>query len=72
MSVAGLGIGLAGLKLFAVGLGMALHLRRIHSLIALLTAIYVACATLYGPGAGPLLTKSAEDLIRTLAINHSK
>ena len=33
---------------------------------------YVACATLYGPEAGPLLTQSAEDLIRTLANNHPK
>lgn len=46
VSVAGLGAGLAGAKLFAVGLGIALHLRRVHHLVALLTAIYVAVAIL--------------------------
>ena len=44
VSAAGLGVGLAGVKLFAVGLGVALHLARIHYLVALLTAIYFACA----------------------------
>jgi len=33
---------------------------------------YVACATLYGPEAGPLLTRSAEELIRTHATNQPK
>ena len=42
--VAGLGPGLAGVKLIAVGLGIALHLCRVHNLLALLTAIYVAGA----------------------------
>ena len=46
VSAVGLGAGLAGAKLFAVGLGIALHLRRVHHLIALLTAIYVAVAIL--------------------------
>jgi hypothetical protein len=44
--VAGLGPGLAGVKLFAVGLGISLHLCRVHNLLALLTAIYVAGAIL--------------------------
>jgi hypothetical protein len=43
---AGLGPGLAGVKLFAVSLGMALHLCRVHNLLALLTAIYIAGAIL--------------------------
>ncbi len=33
---------------------------------------YVACATLYGPEAGPLLTQTAEALIRTLATTPPK
>jgi hypothetical protein len=40
--VAGLGPGLAGVKLVAVGLGVALHCCRIHNLVALLTAVYIA------------------------------
>jgi hypothetical protein len=46
MSFAGLGAGLAGAKLFAVGLGMMLHLRRTHMLVALLTAFYLGAAIL--------------------------
>ena len=42
MLVAGLGPGLAGVKLFAVGLGIALHLYRVHNVLALLTGIYIA------------------------------
>jgi uncharacterized protein DUF5658 len=42
--VAGLGPGLAAVKLFAVALGIALHLCRVHNLLALLTAIYIAGA----------------------------
>ncbi|HWW87641.1 MAG TPA: DUF5658 family protein [Vicinamibacterales bacterium] len=45
-ALAGLGVGLAGAKLLAVGLGMVLHLRRVHNLVALLTAIYVLVAIL--------------------------
>jgi hypothetical protein len=44
VSVAGLGAGLAGAKLFAVALGMALHLWRAHNVVALLTAIYFVAA----------------------------
>ena len=44
--VAGLGPGLAGVKLFAVGLGIALHLCRVHNVVALLTAVYIAAAIL--------------------------
>jgi hypothetical protein len=46
VSVAGLGAGLACAKLVAVGFGIALHLTRAHSVIAFLTAIYVALAIL--------------------------
>ena len=46
VAYAGLGVGLAGTKLFAVALGMVLHLNRIHTLVALLTAFYVAAAIL--------------------------
>jgi hypothetical protein len=46
VSLAGPGPGLAGAKLFAIGLGIALHLRRVHNLVALLTAIYLAIAIL--------------------------
>jgi hypothetical protein len=38
--------GLAGAKLVAVGFGVLLHLRRVHNLVAALTAIYVAVAIL--------------------------
>ena len=31
-------------KLFAIGLGMVLHAGRVHNMVALLTAIYVAGA----------------------------
>ena len=41
VSYAGLGVGLAGAKLFAVALGIALHLCRVHNVVALLTAIYL-------------------------------
>ena len=44
MLVAGLGPGLAGVKLFAVGLGITLHLYHVHRLLAVLTGIYVAAA----------------------------
>jgi hypothetical protein len=40
----GVGLGLAGAKLFAIGLGIVLHLRRVHNMVALLTALYVALA----------------------------
>ena len=44
VSFAGLGTGVAMAKLFAVGLGMVLHLRRDHGVVALLTAFYLAVA----------------------------
>jgi len=46
VAVAGLGAGLTGVKAVAIGFGMLLHLRRLHTLVALLTAIYVAIAIL--------------------------
>jgi len=44
VAVAGLGVGLAGTKLVAAGFGILLHLRGVHGLVALLTAVYVALA----------------------------
>jgi hypothetical protein len=44
VSVAGLGLGLASAKLFAVGLGIMLHLRRVHTVVAALSAVYLAFA----------------------------
>ena len=44
VSFAGVGTGVAVAKLFAVGLGMILHLRRVHGVVALLTAFYLAVA----------------------------
>ena len=44
VAVAGLGFGLAGAKLVAIGFGILLHLCRVHNLVALLTLIYVAAA----------------------------
>ena len=38
--------GLGGAKLLAIGFGMLLHLRRVHNVVALLTAIYFAVAIL--------------------------
>src|SRR6476619_203753 len=46
VSFAGPGTGVAMAKLFAVGLGMILHLRRVHGVVALLTAFYLAVAIL--------------------------
>jgi hypothetical protein len=44
VAFAGLGAGLAGAKLLAIGFGILLHLRRVHNLVALLTAIYIGAA----------------------------
>jgi hypothetical protein len=44
VSYAGLGPGLAGAKLFAISLGIALHVGRVHNALALLTAIYIVGA----------------------------
>lgn len=41
---AGLGAGLAGTKLAAMGFGILLHLHRVHTVVALLTAVYVGGA----------------------------
>ena len=46
VSVFGLGAGLATVKLVAVTFGIALHLRRVHNVVALLTAVYLAAAIL--------------------------
>jgi uncharacterized protein DUF5658 len=46
VQVAGLGTGLAGAKLMAVGFGMLLHLRRVHTIVAILTAMYFTLAIL--------------------------
>jgi len=46
MTLAGPISGLAGAKLLAVGFGIALHLRRVHNLVAFLTVVYVAVAIL--------------------------
>ena len=46
VSIVGLGVGVTAVKLMAVGFGIVLHLRRVHNVVALLTAIYVAAAIL--------------------------
>jgi hypothetical protein len=46
VAVLGLLIGLAAVKMFAVGLGILLHLRRVHMLVAFLNAVYLAVAIL--------------------------
>ena len=46
LSLAGVGVGLAGVKLVAVAFGIMLHLRGVHNVIALLTAFYIAAAIL--------------------------
>jgi hypothetical protein len=46
VSMAGVGGGLAVAKLFAVGLGIVLHLRRVHLIVALLSVFYIAVAIL--------------------------
>jgi hypothetical protein len=46
VAAVGLGTGLAVTKLVAIGFGIVLHLHRVHNLVALLTAIYVAAAIL--------------------------
>jgi hypothetical protein len=56
MATIGPGPGLAGAKLVAGSLGIALHLFGTHRLIALLTAIYLAVAIL--PWAALLVTMS--------------
>src|SRR3954451_14722978 len=46
VSFAGVGPGLAFAKLVAVGLGVVLHLRRVHLVVAALSAFYIAVAIL--------------------------
>jgi hypothetical protein len=46
VSLAGVGTGLAATKAFAVGLGMMLHLRRVHFVVAALAGFYIAVAIL--------------------------
>jgi hypothetical protein len=46
MHAAGVVGGLGAAKGVAIGFGMLLHLRRVHTLVALLTAIYFALAIL--------------------------
>ena len=44
VAFAGVGTGVAMAKLLAVGLGIILHLRRVHGVVAVLTVFYVAVA----------------------------
>jgi hypothetical protein len=44
MALAGVVVGVAGAKLVAIGLGILLHMQRVHYLVALLTAVYFAAA----------------------------
>jgi hypothetical protein len=44
VELAGLGVGLAGMKLAAASLGIILHLRKVHLPVALLTGLYVVAA----------------------------
>src|SRR5262249_42686337 len=46
IGVGGVVFGVACAKAVAIGFGMVLHLRRVHNLVAMLTAIYVAGAIL--------------------------
>ena len=46
VAIVGLGTGVAGIKLVAIGFGILLHLNRSHRLVAFLTAIYLAVAIL--------------------------
>lgn len=46
MAAVGPGTGLAVAKIAAIGFGMALHLKRVHGLVAILTAFYLAVSIL--------------------------
>ena len=46
MSAAGVAAGLGGAKAVAIGFGIVLHLRRVHYVVAFLTAIYFSLAVL--------------------------
>jgi hypothetical protein len=54
MDTAGVAAGLGGAKMMAIGFGILLHLRRVHNVVALLSAIYFAVAVL--PWAALFLT----------------
>ena len=55
VTAAGLAVGVTGVKLVAVLFGIALHLHRVHGLVALLVAFYLAAAIL--PWAAIFLTQ---------------
>jgi hypothetical protein len=44
IAAVGLGAGLTAAKLVAIGFGVLLHLRRVHVIVAVLTALYVVLA----------------------------
>jgi hypothetical protein len=46
MNLVGVVCGVAGAKAVAIGFGMLLHLRRVHNMVAALSAIYFAAAIL--------------------------
>jgi hypothetical protein len=46
MAAGGVAAGVGAAKIMAVGLGIVLHLRRVHTLVALLAAIYFTAAIL--------------------------
>lgn len=46
MAAGGVVAAVGGAKALAIGLGMLLHMRRVHNLVALLTAIYFTVAIL--------------------------
>jgi len=46
VAYAGPGAGLAATKLVAAACGILLHVRRVHTLVAFLTALYIAAAIL--------------------------
>jgi hypothetical protein len=46
MAASGVVVAVGGAKVVAIGLGILLHLRRVHNLVALLTAIYFTVAIL--------------------------
>jgi len=46
VAYAGVGAGLTATKVLAVGCGIILHLRRVHHVVAFLTAVYIAVAIL--------------------------
>jgi hypothetical protein len=46
MILVGPGIGLAAAKLVAIGFGVMLHLRGVHSVVAILTGIYLVLSIL--------------------------